>query len=65
MMKKENLNYDTAYAELTRILEQLQSNEVGLEELALKLQRASELTEFCKNRLRDIETKVEKLKPSL
>ncbi|MEZ4909412.1 MAG: exodeoxyribonuclease VII small subunit [Saprospiraceae bacterium] len=64
-MKKDNLNYDTAYAELTQILEQLQSNEVGLEELSIKLQRAAELTDFCKKRLRDIEAKVEKLKPSL
>lgn len=65
IMKKQNLDYDKAYSELLKILEHLQSDDIGLEEIFSKLQRAIELTEFCKQRLREIETVVDKLKPSI
>lgn len=64
-MKKQNLDYDKAYSELLKILEHLQSDDIGLEEISSTLQRAIELTEFCKQRLREIETVVDKLKPSI
>ncbi len=62
MSKK--MTYDKAFAELNDILISLQSEEAGLDDLAEKLQKAAELAEFCKARLRNIEQEVEKLSDS-
>lgn len=61
MSKK--MTYDTAYAELTKILNELQSDETGLDQLSDMLKRAAELTEFCKSKLRSIEADIEKVNP--
>ena len=58
------MTYDTAYAELNNILISLQSDETGLDDLSEKLKRAAELSEFCKSKLRSIETDIEKISPS-
>jgi exodeoxyribonuclease VII small subunit len=55
------MNYDKAYSELKTILSRLQNEEVGLEKLSADITKASELLEFCKTRLRSIESDVEKL----
>jgi exodeoxyribonuclease VII small subunit len=62
MSKK--MTFDTAYAELNSILVSLQSDETGLDDLSEKLKRAAELSEFCKTKLRSIETDIEKISPS-
>lgn len=62
MSKK--MTYDTAYAELDNILISLQSDETGLDDLSEKLKRAAELSEFCKSKLRSIESDIEKVSPS-
>lgn len=62
MSKK--MTYDKAFADLNDILVSLQSEEAGLDDLAEKLQKAAELAEFCKARLRNIEQEVEKLSDS-
>jgi len=56
MSKK--MTYDTAYAELNNILSSLQSDEPGLDDLSEKLKRAAELSEFCKAKLRSIESDI-------
>lgn len=58
------MTYDTAFAELNNILVSLQSEETGLDDLSEKLKRAAELSEFCKSKLRSIETDIEKISPS-
>ncbi len=58
MAKK--LSYDSAFAELNQILESLQAQETGLDEMSEKLKRAAELSTFCKERLRTIEAEIEK-----
>lgn len=58
------MTFDTAYAELNSILVSLQSDETGLDDLSEKLKRAAELSEFCKSKLRSIETDIEKISPS-
>ncbi len=58
------MTYDTAYAELNNILISLQSDETGLDDLSEKLKRAAELSEFCKSKLRSIESDIEKVSPS-
>jgi len=55
----KNLTYDAAYKELNSILNDLQSDETGLDTLAEKLKRAAELSSFCKEKLREVETSIE------
>ncbi len=62
MSKK--LSYDSAYAELNKILASLQSDEVSLDEISDKLKRAAELSTFCKSKLRSIEEDLEKINPA-
>lgn len=58
---KKQMTYDTAYAELTRILQQLQNDESGLDELSAQLTKAGELVKFCREKLRNIEDELDKL----
>lgn len=60
-MKKKELTYDQAYKELNEILTALQQEDAGLDDLSSKLSRATELTQFCKQKLREIENEVSKL----
>lgn len=62
MSKK--LTYDAAFSELNKILNELQSEDTGLDMLSEKLKRAAELTDFCKTKLRTIEADIEKISPS-
>lgn len=61
----EHLSYDKAMDELQNILETMQSGKCGVDELATYLQRAKELADFCKDRLRTIEKDVDRFKKSL
>lgn len=63
MAMSKKMNYDTAYAELTQILLDIQSEEAGLEQLSEKLKRATELADFCRQRLRSIEEEIKKINP--
>jgi exodeoxyribonuclease VII small subunit len=60
-MKKKELTYDQAYKELNEILTALQQEDAGLDDLSSKLARATELTQFCKQKLREIDSEVSKL----
>ncbi|MFZ1749183.1 MAG: exodeoxyribonuclease VII small subunit [Saprospiraceae bacterium] len=59
----KSITYDTAYAELVSILSDLQSEDIGLDDLSQKLKRAAELSEFCKAKLRAVESDIEKMSP--
>ncbi|TND07934.1 MAG: exodeoxyribonuclease VII small subunit [Bacteroidetes bacterium] len=61
--KQEELTYETAMAELEEIVQKLDSDSVALDELAQLVKRANELAAFCKNKLREIESELEKLNP--
>ncbi|MBK6620976.1 MAG: exodeoxyribonuclease VII small subunit [Saprospirales bacterium] len=55
------MTYDEALSELKNILQQLQEGKVPMEEMSLKVKRAAELVQFCKEKLRGTEEEVEKL----
>lgn len=57
----ETLTYETAWAELQQILRELQDEAVGIDHLAAKIERANALIQFCRERLRNVETEVNKL----
>lgn len=60
-MKEKNLTYENAYAELQKILSELQQSETSVEELTQKIKKASELISFCKTKLRSTESEIQKL----
>lgn len=49
------MNYKEALKELESILEQLRSGDIEIDELASHTERASELIEWCRTRLRTVE----------
>lgn len=58
---KDPKGYDEAYAELKSILDDLQQDAIGVDELAEKVKRAAHLIAFCGARLRKAEGEVQKV----
>jgi exodeoxyribonuclease VII small subunit len=52
------MTYESAYAELKEIAEEIENESVSVDVLAAKVKRASELIEFCKTRLRSTEKEI-------
>lgn len=52
------ITYDKAFEELNQILDDIQSEDVGIDEIAKKSKRANELLKFCRDKLRTIESQV-------
>ena len=55
-----NLTFDTAYTELEKIIRLIEGENIPLDELAEKVKEAKELIRFCENKLRNIETELNK-----
>lgn len=62
-MKKQPsaMTYQAAYAELQVLLKEVQSESVSMDELAAKIARATELIQYCRERLRLTEEQVQHL----
>jgi len=58
---KKNLTYDSAMAELTTIIRDLENEAISVDVLAEKVKRANELIRFCKERLLKTEAEVQGL----
>lgn len=56
-----NLTYESAYKQLAEIAEEIETGSVSVDVLAERVKRASELIEFCQNKLRATETEVNKI----
>lgn len=54
----EKLTYTKAIAELEEIVKQIESEEVLVEELLIKVKRSSELIKFCKRQLHSTENEI-------
>jgi len=52
------MKYESAVKELQGIINQLESDEVNMDNLLSKIQRAKELLVFCKSKLRAVEGEV-------
>ena len=48
---KENPSYDKAFEELQTIVSELEDGEIGVDELSIKVKRATELIKICKLKL--------------
>ncbi len=55
------LNYTKAFEELQQILTSMEDGEIGVDELAEKVKRASELIQICKSKLTATEEDVGKI----
>jgi exodeoxyribonuclease VII small subunit len=59
--QKTKLTYEAALQELQTIVAQLQEEAVSMDDLSEKVSRATELLNFCRERLRLTEEQVEGL----
>ena len=58
---KENPSYDKAFEELQTIVSELEDGEIGVDELSIKVKRASELLKICKSKLSSTEDDIQKI----
>ena len=56
---EEGMSYDDAIVELQGILAQMQGSNLGIDELASKLQRAGALLDHCQGKLKKTEAEVQ------
>lgn len=59
-MSKE-LKYDDAFSELQQIVADLEDGEISVDDLSVKIKRASELIQLCKKKLTTTEEDVTKI----
>ncbi len=57
----ENTTYTAAFEELQQIVRDMEDGEITVDELALKVKRASELIKICKQKLVSTEEDVNKI----
>lgn len=57
-MKNGDLTYEEALAELGQILQDLQGEQTSIEQLTQRSERAGQLIQYCRTKLRDVETKL-------
>lgn len=55
------LTYSKAYSELEQILSDMQSDDVPIDQLSVKVKRSKELLEFCKKNLRQSQKEIDDL----
>lgn len=59
--ESETISYTKAFEELQQIVEELENEEVEVDNLVSRLQRAEKLLQICRSRLSATETATEKL----
>ena len=55
------MNYTDAYEELQQLVQYMESGQINVDELALKVKRAAELIKICKVKLHETEADVQKI----
>lgn len=59
-------NYEQAMAELEKLTRQMETGELGIDQMASQLRKAQELSAFCRKQLYKVEEEVKKcLSPDL
>jgi len=56
-----NISYDKAFEELQQIVHDMEEGEIGVDELSIKVKRASELIKICKAKLTSTEDDVNQI----
>jgi exodeoxyribonuclease VII small subunit len=57
-MKEDNLNYTLAINELEQIVSEIENATLSVDDLSMKVKRAAELLQYCKNKLSSTEQEV-------
>ncbi|MBS5908915.1 MULTISPECIES: exodeoxyribonuclease VII small subunit [Dysgonomonas] len=57
----DEISYEQASKELEQILSELKSDNISIDKLAEKVERASKLAVFCNEKLRTTESKVSEI----
>ncbi len=60
-MSKKPLKYNEAMLELQNILDGLESEQIDVDEVSLKVKRAVELISFCREKIEKTELEVRKI----
>jgi exodeoxyribonuclease VII small subunit len=60
-MSKKELNYSEAISELQKILEGLESEQIDVDEVSLKVKKAIELIRLCREKIEKTELEVKKI----
>ena len=60
-MATKKTSYQEAFNELQTILARIENDELDVDELTKHVKKASELIKFCKNKLFETETEIEKI----
>lgn len=53
--------YESALNELQSIISEIENDEIGIDQLSVKVKRAAELLKFCQQKLRTTEEDVNKI----
>jgi len=60
-MEEKTLSYSEAIAAIDEILEQIETGELDVDELAARVKRATELLKLCKSKLFNTTKEIEKV----
>lgn len=60
-MAKKEISYDEAVTEIEAILEKIEEGELGVDELARKVSRVTELLKICRDRLYKTEETIDRI----
>lgn len=60
-MKKQEITYTAAKAEIEKIVELIESEELDVDQLTKNVKRASELVAFCKKKLAETDEELQKV----
>ena len=60
-MAKEKISYDDAISEIEATLEKIEGGDLGVDELAEKVGRVTELLKICRDRLHKTEEQIDNI----
>lgn len=60
-MTKQKLKYEDAVRQLETIVDKLESNELGIDQLSSELKKAQQLIKLCKEKLTKTDNEIKKL----
>ena len=60
-MAKEKISYDDAVKEIETTLKKIEAGDLGVDELAEKVGRVTELLKICRDRLHKTEEQIDKI----
>ena len=60
-MAKKSITYSEAIDEIEQIIERIENNEVGIDDLSKSVARVAELLKVCKAQLKGTEEEIDKI----